>query len=186
MGNAGKSGERSLRAGERRSFAARPCACAQATRGQWWYSRAWVSMTTVAQLLDQKGHNVEAIAPDATVYDAISRMSDLDIGALVVREDGKVIGVITERDYARNVFLKGKHSPTTPVRDVMADDVLFVDRGKTTRDCMAIMTGKRTRHLLVMEDGELFGILSIGDLVRSIVAEQDIAIEQLEQYIHRG
>ena len=143
-------------------------------------------MITVAQLLNQKGHNVEAIAPDATVYDAIKRMADLDIGALVVVEDRRVIGVITERDYARNVFLKGKASPTTPVRAAMAEEVLSVGREETTRDCMAIMTGKRTRHLLVMEGGELLGILSIGDLVRSIVAEQDMTIEQLEQYIHRG
>ncbi|HET6415711.1 MAG TPA: CBS domain-containing protein [Polyangiales bacterium] len=143
-------------------------------------------MITVAQLLERKGHNVEAIAPDATVFEAIKRMSDLDIGALVVREGGKVIGLLTERDYARNVFLRGKASPTTPVRDAMDVEVLSVTRDKTTRDCMAIMTGKRTRHLVVMEDGELLGILSIGDLVRSIVAEQDMTIEQLEQYILRG
>ncbi|MGB5695780.1 MAG: CBS domain-containing protein [Polyangiales bacterium] len=143
-------------------------------------------MTTVAQLLDRKGHNVETIGPEATVYNAIRKMADLDIGALVVTEDGRVVGLITERDYARNVFLKGKASPTTPVRDAMADDVLFVGREETTRDCMAIMTGKRTRHLVVMEEGELLGILSIGDLVRSIVAEQDMTIEQLEQYILRG
>jgi CBS domain-containing protein len=143
-------------------------------------------MATAAQLLNQKGHNVEAIAPDATVYEAIKRMADLDIGALVVIEGGRVIGLITERDYARNVFLKGKASPTTQVRDAMAEEVLSVGREQTTRDCMAIMTGKRTRHLLVMEGGELLGILSIGDLVRSIVAEQDMTIEQLEQYIHRG
>lgn len=143
-------------------------------------------MITVAQLLNYKGHNVETISPDATVYDAIRRMADLDIGALVVVHSGKVVGLITERDYARNVFLKGKASPTTPVRDAMAEDVLFVSRDKTTRDCMAIMTGKRTRHLVVMEEGELIGILSIGDLVRSIVAEQDMTIEQLEQYILRG
>lgn len=143
-------------------------------------------MITVAQLLEQKGHNVEAIAPDATVFEAIKRMSDLDIGALVVREGGKVIGLLTERDYARNVFLRGKASPTTPVRDAMDVEVLSVTRDKTTRDCMAIMTGKRTRHLVVMEGGELLGILSIGDLVRSIVSEQDMTIEQLEQYILRG
>ncbi len=142
-------------------------------------------MTTVAQLLDQKGHNVEVIATGATVYDAIRRMADLDIGALVVLEDDKVVGLITERAYSRNVFLKGKSSPTTPVRDAM-EDVLAVGRDETTRDCMAIMTGKRTRHLLVMENGKLLGILSIGDLVRSIVAEQELTIEQLEQYIHRG
>jgi len=143
-------------------------------------------MTTVAKLLNQKGHNVEAIAPDATVYDAIKRMADLDIGAMVVIEGGRVIGLITERDYARNVFLQGKASPTTPVREAMADEVLSVGCEETTRNCMAIMTGKRTRHLLVMEGGKLLGILSIGDLVRSIVAEQDMTIDQLEQYIHRG
>jgi CBS domain-containing protein len=143
-------------------------------------------MTTVAQLLKQKGYNVEAIAPDATVYDAIKRMADLDIGAMVVIEGGQVIGLITERDYARNVFLQGKASPTTPVREAMADEVLSVGCAETTRSCMAIMTGKRTRHLLVMEGGKLLGILSIGDLVRSIVAEQDMTIDQLEQYIHRG
>jgi CBS domain-containing protein len=143
-------------------------------------------MITVAQLLNQKGHNVEMISPDATVYDAIKKMADLDIGALAVVQGGRVIGVITERHYARNVFLRGKSSPTTPVRDAMERDVLFVGRSETTRDCMAIMTGKRSRHLLVMENEELLGILSIGDLVRSIVAEQDMTIEQLEQYIHRG
>jgi CBS domain-containing protein len=143
-------------------------------------------MTTAAQLLNDKGHNVETIAPNATVYDAIKRMADLDIGALVVVDNGQVAGLITERDYARNVFLKGKASPTTPVREAMADEVLSIGREETTRDCMAIMTGKRTRHLLVMEGSELLGILSIGDLVRSIVAEQDMTIDQLEQYIHRG
>ncbi len=142
--------------------------------------------TTVAHLLDQKGHAVESIRPDAPVYDAIKRMSDLDIGALVVIDDGRVVGLITERDYARNVFLKGKASPTTPVKEAMADEVLFVSPEDTTRGCMAVMTGKRTRHLLVLEDEDLIGILSIGDLVKSIVAEQDMTIEQLEQYIHRG
>ena len=143
-------------------------------------------MTTVAQLLDHKGHDIQAVAPDDTVFDAIKRMADLDIGALVVIEGEKVIGLITERDYARNVFLRGKASPTTRVRDAMADEVLSVGRKETTRECMAIMTGKRTRHLLVMEGEELLGILSIGDLVRSIVAEQDMTIDQLEQYILRG
>ena len=148
--------------------------------------RKGFEMTTAAELLNQKGHNVETIAPDATVYDAIKRMADLDIGALVVLDEGAVAGLITERDYARNVFLKGKASPTTPVRDAMDEEVLSIGREETTRECMAIMTGKRTRHLLVMEASELLGILSIGDLVRSIVAEQDMTIEQLEQYIHRG
>lgn len=149
-------------------------------------SRSGIDMTTVAQLLEQKGHDVEIIAADATVHDAIKQMSDLDIGALVVIETGKVVGMITERDYSRNVFLKGKSSPTTPVREAMDRRVMAVGRDETTRGCMAIMTGKRTRHLLVMQSGELLGILSIGDLVRSIVAEQDMTIDQLEQYIHRG
>ncbi|MGB3052548.1 MAG: CBS domain-containing protein [Polyangiales bacterium] len=143
-------------------------------------------MTTVTQLLDHKGHDIQAIAPEDTVYDAIKRMADLDIGALVVIDGEKVVGLITERDYARNVFLLGKASPTTPVREAMADEVLSVGRKETTRECMAIMTGKRTRHLLVMEGEKLLGILSIGDLVRSIVAEQDMTIDQLEQYIQRG
>jgi CBS domain-containing protein len=143
-------------------------------------------MITVAQLLNHKGHKVETIGPHATVYEAIRKMADLDIGALVVVEQGEVVGLITERDYARNVFLRGKASPTTPVRDAMTDEVLSVGRDRTTRDCMAIMTGKRTRHLVVMEGEELLGILSIGDLVRSIVSEQDMTIEQLEQYILRG
>lgn len=143
-------------------------------------------MTTVALLLNYKGHHVETIAPDATVYDAIKRMSDLNIGALVVTEAGRVIGIFTERDYSRNVFLKGKSSPTTPVREAMNEDVMIVGCDETARDCMAIMTGKRTRHLLVMKGEELLGILSIGDLVRSVVAEQELTIEQLEQYIHRG
>ena len=142
-------------------------------------------MTSVTQLLNRKGHDVETIGADATVHDAIKRMSDLDIGALVVTETGKVVGIITERDYSRNVFLKGKSSPTTPVRDAMNRGVIAVGCDETTRACMAIMTGKRTRHLLVMKSGELLGILSIGDLVHSIVAEQELTIEQLDQYIHR-
>ncbi len=144
------------------------------------------TMATVAELLRQKGHAVETIAPNDTVFEAIKRMADLDIGALVVIEDGKVVGMITERDYARKVFLRGKASPTTPVHEAMERDLLAVRLEDTTRDCMAIMTGERRRHLLVMEKGELLGIVSIGDLVRSIVAEQDLTIEQLEQYIHRG
>ncbi len=143
-------------------------------------------MASVAQLLRQKGHAVETIGPDATVYEAIKRMADLDIGALVVIEGSKVVGMITERDYARNVFIRGKASPSTPVHEAMERAVLAVGLEDTTRDCMAIMTRKRTRHLLVIENGELLGILSIGDLVHSIVAEQDMTIEQLEQYIHRG
>lgn len=144
-------------------------------------------MPTVAKLLEQKGRHVETIAPDATVFEAIKRMSDRDIGSVVVVDDaGKVLGIITERDYSRNVFLKGKASPTTPVREAMDRDVMFVGCDETDRKCMALMTSRRTRHLLVMREGEVLGILSIGDLVRTILAEQELTIEQLEQYIHRG
>lgn len=142
-------------------------------------------MCTVAELLDQKGHAVETVDANATIYDAIKKMSDLDIGALVVTEGERVVGTITERDYSRNVFLKGKSSPTTPVRDAMNKTPLAVDRSETSRGCMAIMTRERTRHLVVMESGELLGILSIGDLVYSIVAEQMLTIQELEQYIMR-
>jgi CBS domain-containing protein len=143
-------------------------------------------MGTVAQLLDQKGHSVESIDAKATVYDAIKRMSDLDVGALVVTDGGRVVGTITERDYSRNVFLKGKSSPTTQVHEAMNTTLLTVECSETTRRCMAIMTRERTRHLIVMEAGELLGIVSIGDLVHSIVAEQLLTIEELEQYILRS
>ncbi len=103
-------------------------------------------MATVAELLRQKGHAVETIAPNDTVFEAIKRMADLDIGALVVIEDGKVVGMITERDYARKVFLRGKASPTTPVHEAMERDLLAVRLEDTTRDCMAIMTGERRRN----------------------------------------
>lgn len=143
-------------------------------------------MCTVAELLDQKGHGAETISADASVYDAIERMSELEIGALVVTDGGRVVGTITERDYSRNVFLKGKSSPMTPVRDAMNKAPLAVEPSETTRRCMAIMTRERTRHLVVMESNELLGIVSIGDLVHSIVAEQKLTIEELEQYILRS
>lgn len=140
-------------------------------------------MTTVAQLLDQKGHGVATIEVVATVYEAIQRMSELDIGALVVTDGGDVVGLFTERDYSRNVFLQGRASPKTPVGDAMNKAVPAVGFAETTRHCMAMMTGRRTRHLVVLENGELRGIISIGDLVHSIVAEQLLTIEELEQYI---
>ena len=143
-------------------------------------------MGSVAQVLNQKGRRVETIGPEAPVFDAIKRMADLDIGALVVVDGGEVVGTITERDYSRNVFLKGRSSPTTPVRDAMNTTLMAVERAETTRRCMAIMTRERTRHLIVLEQGELLGIVSIGDLVNSIVAEQKLTIEELEQYILRG
>jgi len=141
-------------------------------------------MTTVARLLDRKGHGVSLIGPDGSVFDAIREMSIKDIGALVVVDDGKPIGMFTERDYARNVFLKGKSSPETPVRDVMATPVLFARPEQTIDECMSVMTRKRVRHLPVLDDGVLIGMVSIGDLVKSVIEEQQHTIEQLEHYIH--
>lgn len=141
---------------------------------------------TAKQLLNYKGHDVQAIGPDDSVFEAIKRMADLDIGSLVVLDDGKMVGLITERDYARNVFLKGKSSPETCVREIMVEDFIRIPPSRTTRECMAIMTGKRTRHLPVVDGDELLGIISIGDIVRSIVTEQDLTIEQLDRYIHSG
>lgn len=143
-------------------------------------------MSTVTELLERKGRKVESIHPDDSVYDAIKTMSERDIGALVVVEDGKPVGLISERHYARSVYLKGRASPETPVRDIMETDFAYARPDQTDRECMQIISAKRTRHLPVLDGSQLVGIVSIGDLVKSIVAEQELTIEQLEQYIHRG
>lgn len=141
-------------------------------------------MTTVERLLDSKGHGVWSVGPDDNVFDAIKEMAVKDVGALVVMDSGKPVGMFTERDYARNVFLKGKSSPETPVRDVMAAPVIFARPEQTVDECMSVMTRKRIRHLPVLDDGVLVGMVSIGDLVKSVIEEQQHTIEQLEHYIH--
>lgn len=141
-------------------------------------------MNTIKKLLDGKGRDVWSVHPDDTVLDAIKVLANKDVGALLVMKDGKPVGIFTERDYARNVYLKGKSSPKTPVRDVMAGPVIFAKPDQTVEECMAVMTKKRIRHLPVLEDGELTGMISIGDLVKSIIDEQKFTIEQLEHYIH--
>jgi CBS domain-containing protein len=140
-------------------------------------------MTTVKQLLDEKGHDVWSVGPDDSVFDAIMKMAAKDAGSLLVMEDDKPIGIFTERHYARDVVLKGKSSPTTPVRDIMATEVICAWPNQTVEECMAVMTENRIRHLPVMEDGRLVGLVSIGDLVKSIIADQKFTIEQLEHYI---
>ena len=140
-------------------------------------------MNTVNQILDQKGRTVFTIEPDASVYDAIAMMADKQIGALPVMEGDKLIGLITERDYARKGFLQGRSSPDTKVREIMSDRVMVVSPDLTTEECMALMTDKRFRHLPVVEDGELVGVVSIGDMVKAIISEQRFTIEQLEHYI---
>ena len=124
------------------------------------------------------------IGVDDSVQDAIKELASKDIGALVVMDGEKPVGMFTERDYARNVFLKGKSSPGTPVRDVMAKPVIFVRPEHTVDECMSLMTRKRVRHLPVLDAGDMVGMLSIGDLVKSVIDEQQHTIEQLEHYIH--
>jgi CBS domain-containing protein len=140
-------------------------------------------MTAVRHIIDQKGSQVWSVGPGDTVYDAIKLMADKDIGALMVVDDGKIVGIVTERDYARNVFLKGRGSPQTLVGEIMATNVACVTPDKSIEECMAIMTARMVRHLPVVNDGKLLGIVSIGDLVKSIISDREFVIEQLEHYI---
>ena len=142
-------------------------------------------MTSVAQLLKSKP-NQEVFTIDASdsVYDAIKLMADKQIGALIVKENGSIAGIVTERDYARKVVLMDRSSKTTPVRDIMSSAVRFVRPDQTTDECMALMTERRMRHLPVLENDQLVGMVSIGDLVKAIIAEQQFTIQQLEHYIH--
>jgi CBS domain-containing protein len=141
-------------------------------------------VVTVRQLLGQKGVAVRSITPDATVFDAIAKMAEHDIGSLLVMDGDKIAGIITERHYARDVVLKGKTSPATLVGDIMERRVVCVGPERTVEQCMVLMSDKRVRHLPVLEGKKVVGILSIGDLVKSIIGDQKFIIEQLENYIH--
>lgn len=140
-------------------------------------------MTTVKQLLQQKGHEVSIIGPDETVFDALRVMAAANIGSLLVMENEKLIGIISERLYSRKVALKGKTSPTTAVKDIMETEVIYVRPEQSIEECMALMTEKRVRHLPVLDGEKVIGIISIGDLVKSIIGDQKFAIEQLEHYV---
>jgi CBS domain-containing protein len=141
-------------------------------------------MTTVADILKSKSDTtVHTIDPAESVYDALRLMAQANVGALVVVEDGHVVGIVSERDYARKVALKGRSSRETPLRDIMASPVMYVQPRHTSEECMALMTDNRLRHLPVMDDGQLVGLVSIGDLVKNIISEQKFIIEQLEHYI---
>ena len=142
-------------------------------------------MKTLKQLLEAKGREVYSIAPGALVFDALKLMADKSVGALIVTEGGRIAGVISERDYARKVILHGKSSHDLQVRDIMTSKVMTVHSGQTVEECMALMTEKRIRHLPVTEGERLIGVLSIGDLVKEVIAEQQQTIQQLESYIHR-
>ena len=141
-------------------------------------------MTTVKQLLQQKDGGICAIAPDATVYDAIAKMAEKNIGSLLVMSGDKLVGIITERHYSRKVALRGKTSPDTAVKDIMETQVICVQPEQTVEECMAVMNAKRVRHLPVLDGQKVVGIVSIGDLVRSIIGDQKFVIEQLEHYVH--
>lgn len=142
-------------------------------------------MKTLKQLLDAKGRDVHTVAPGARVIDALKLMAERSVGALIVMEGGRIAGVISERDYARKVILHGKSSHELEVRDIMTSKVITVHPGQSVEECMALMTEKRIRHLPVTEGERLIGVLSIGDLVKEVIAEQRQTIEQLESYIHR-
>lgn len=140
-------------------------------------------MKIVSQLLQSKGYNVWAVAPETMVYEALSKMADKNIGAVLVTEKEQVVGIFSERDYARKVVLRGKSSRETPVSDVMTSQVIAVTPSQTLDKCMALMTEKRIRHLPVLDDDHLVGIISIGDVVKAIISDQEIMINHLEDYI---
>jgi CBS domain-containing protein len=141
-------------------------------------------MMTVKHVLDQKGREVHSVHPNATVFQALRLMAERNVGSMAVIEDGNLIGIITERHYAREIVLKGRTSLNTRVRDVMSVRVDFVRLEQSVEECMAIMTAKAVRHLPVMEDEQLAGIVSIGDMVKCHISDQKFIIEQLEHYIH--
>lgn len=140
-------------------------------------------MTTLRQLLKTKGHDIWSVTPDTSVFDTLVLMADKDIGALLVLENGQTVGIVSERDYARDIILKGRASKDTPVRDIMTTRVVAAHADQSIEECMTLMTDKRIRHLPVTDDGNLLGVISIGDLVKSIIAEQKSLIDQLEHYI---
>jgi CBS domain-containing protein len=141
-------------------------------------------MTKLSQLLDIKGHHVEAIDPEASVLDAIRQMAENHIGALLVMQQGKLIGVLSERDYARKVVLMGRSSTSTAVREIMSSPAITIDPHSSVDDAMRLMTEKRIRHLPVVQGGAVTGLLSIGDLVKWVVRDQQHTIEELRSYIH--
>lgn len=141
-------------------------------------------MKTVHQLLETKGRAVVSVSPGAKVIDALRVMAEREIGAVLVVDDDRLVGVMSERDYARKVILKGKSSQDTYVREIMTERVVYVRPQQTVPECMALMTNKRVRHLPVLEGDRLVGVLSLGDLVKETISEQQFIIQQLENYIH--
>lgn len=140
-------------------------------------------MKTVREILQKKGPAVWSISADATVFDALQLMSQKEVGALLVVKDNELVGIMSERDYARKVILQGKFSKDTKVEEIMSSKVLYVHPSMSTEECMALMINKRIRHLPVLEDNSLSGIISIGDVVKGIIDEKEFVIDQLVHYI---
>jgi len=143
-------------------------------------------MHTIGQLLESKGYDIWSIAPQAPAYEALHIMSMKDVGALLVIDEGKLVGIFSERDYARKVILKGKSSKDTSVGELMTDVVFSIDPQDTIQDCMALMTTKHIRHLPVIKNERLIGIVTIGDVVNHIISSQELTIQQLERYVGEG
>jgi CBS domain-containing protein len=141
-------------------------------------------MKSAAQVLKSKPRQtVETVAPSTSVFDAVRQMAEKNIGALLVLDEQRIVGIVTERDYARKIVLVGRSSKETPVRDIMSSPVMYVRPDQTNEECMALMTDNRLRHLPVVDQGKLIGLISIGDLVKDIISEQKFIIERLEHYI---
>ena len=139
--------------------------------------------TTIRQLLDNKGYMIHGIAPETMVIDAIKLMSEAGVGALLVLEDGNLVGIISERDYTRKVILQNRSSLNTPVKDIMTSKVLYMMPEQTVEECMVLMSKHRIRHMPIMENGKPIGVLSIKDAMNHIISEKDFIINQLENYI---
>ncbi|HXX12372.1 MAG TPA: CBS domain-containing protein [Burkholderiales bacterium] len=141
-------------------------------------------MKTIKEILQSKPLGVLSISPEASVLDALRLMAEKEVGALVVLENERLAGIFSERDYARKVILHGKSSKDTSVREIMTSKVVYVRPEQSVEECMALMTDKRIRHLPVLQENTVIGIISIGDVVKEVISEQRFVIEQLEQYIH--
>ncbi len=141
---------------------------------------------TIESILCQKSREIWTISPDATVYDAIALMAEKNVGALLVMEGDRLAGIISERDYSRKVMLRGKRSRETFVREIMSTELTTAHPRQTVEDCLRFMTNKRIRHLPVVADGELRGVISIGDLVKQVISAQSATLEQLKDYISGG
>jgi len=141
-------------------------------------------MRLVSQILQAKGSQTWTISPDATVFEALSIMAEKNVGSLIVVEGEKVVGIFSERDYSRKVILRGKSSRKTSIKEIMTHDVICVRPNQSVAKCMALMTDKHIRHLPVLEDEKLAGVISIGDVVKAIISDQQVIINQLEDYIY--